>query len=110
MHRISTFPHLWRAPYFISFNPFLSKLIPMAFNRKCLLASVLFALSITGHGYVWPSPLDRMESIMFQQSGLIREGFVDNINPCGSGTRVEGRQNAAEWVSYSSLSQTFHLI
>ncbi|KAK7686438.1 hypothetical protein QCA50_010662 [Cerrena zonata] len=72
----------------------------MAFSHNYLLfSSVLSVLAIVGNGYVWPSPvLDRMESIMFQQSGLLREGFVDGVSPCGFGTNIEGRQNAAEWV------------
>lgn len=82
----------------------------MAFNHKSLLVSVISALAIVGQGYVWPSPLDRMESIMFQQSGLIREGFVDNINPCSSGTRIEGRQNAAEWASFRTVFLTVSLM
>lgn len=78
----------------------------MAFKQKyLLLSSILSALVIVGNGYVWPSPiLDRMESIMFQQGGLLREGFVDGVNPCGFGTNVEGRQNAAEWVYHTNFS------
>ena len=78
----------------------------MTFKRGPLLFTVHSALTIVGNSYVWPSPiLDRTESIMFQQSGLLREGLVDGVNPCSFGTNVEGRQNAAEWVcSQPSLS------
>ncbi|KAK0609790.1 WSC domain-containing protein [Lasiodiplodia hormozganensis] len=56
--------------------------------------------------YVWPSKYDYLEDLLYLQSGYIREGFVDGVNPCSFSSAGEGRQTAAEWVrtAYHDMS------
>ncbi|OJD32177.1 wsc domain-containing protein [Diplodia corticola] len=56
--------------------------------------------------YVWPSQYDYLEDLRYLQSGYIREGFVDGVNPCDFSSAGAGRQTAAEWVrtAYHDMS------
>ncbi|KAF3006651.1 hypothetical protein E8E13_008173 [Curvularia kusanoi] len=47
--------------------------------------------------YVWPSKYDAMEDLLVLQSGYIRHGFFDGVEPCTRSPSPE-RQTAAEWI------------
>ncbi|KAK0212134.1 heme peroxidase [Desarmillaria ectypa] len=48
--------------------------------------------------YTWPSNIDYLEGLIYQQAGYRRYGVIDGVNPCGFSSAGEGRQAAAEWV------------
>ncbi|EEY16679.1 conserved hypothetical protein [Verticillium alfalfae VaMs.102] len=60
-------------------------------------ASPLIALA-AGDAYIWPSPHDELEDILYLQSGYLARNFVAGVTPCTQGGNVKGRQNAAEWI------------
>ncbi|CRK38364.1 hypothetical protein BN1723_015306 [Verticillium longisporum] len=60
-------------------------------------ASPLIALA-AGDAYVWPSPHDELEDILYLQSGYLARNFIAGVTPCTLGGNVKGRQNAAEWI------------
>ncbi|KAK8110792.1 uncharacterized protein PG998_007249 [Apiospora kogelbergensis] len=49
-------------------------------------------------GFVWPSKYDYVEDLYSLQAGVIRHGFIDNVNPCSFSENTKGRQDAAAWV------------
>ncbi|KAF2799528.1 heme peroxidase [Melanomma pulvis-pyrius CBS 109.77] len=56
-------------------------------------------LASTQAAYVWPSPHDGIEDLLFLQSGYIRFGsLADQILTCDFGAGQPGIQKAAEWV------------
>ncbi|KAL1640473.1 hypothetical protein SLS58_006972 [Diplodia intermedia] len=56
--------------------------------------------------YVWPSKYDYLEDLRYLQTGYIRNGFIDGVNPCSFSSAGAGRQTAAEWVrtAYHDMS------
>ncbi|POS81351.1 hypothetical protein DHEL01_v200232 [Diaporthe helianthi] len=46
----------------------------------------------------WPSPIDDLEEIMFQQRIFRSRNFADTISPCSNEASGPGRQIAAEWL------------
>lgn len=46
----------------------------------------------------WPSPIDDLEEIMFQQRIFKSRNFADTISPCSNEASGPGRQVAAEWL------------
>ncbi|PBK65393.1 heme peroxidase [Armillaria solidipes] len=60
---------------------------------------VLLAFLAGIHAYTWPSNIDYLEGVMYQQAGYRRFGIIDGVNPRSfNGGLREGRQAAAEWV------------
>lgn len=60
---------------------------------------VLLAFLAGIHAYTWPSNIDYLEGVMYQQAGYRRFGIIDGVNPCSFNGRLgEGRQAATEWV------------
>ncbi|KAH7318630.1 carboxy terminal WSC domain-containing protein [Stachybotrys elegans] len=46
----------------------------------------------------WPSQIDELEEIMFQQTSFRARRFSGSVSPCSSEASGPGRQNAAEWL------------
>lgn len=70
-------------------------------------ASPLIALA-AGDAYVWPSPHDELEDILYLQSGYLARNFIAGVTPCTLGGNVKGRQNAAEWIRTAFHDMTTH--
>lgn len=62
--------------------------------------------SVATADYVWPSPSDHMEDLLYLQDGFQRHGFIDGILSCAFGQNEPGRQNSAEWIrtAYHDMS------
>lgn len=61
--------------------------------------SLVFLTFVTGlYAYTWPSNIDYLEGVMYQQAGYRRFGVIDGVSPCSFSSDGEGRQAAAEWV------------
>ncbi|KAK7715193.1 hypothetical protein SLS64_003891 [Diaporthe eres] len=66
-------------------------LFPQAAAAVSLLSTVLADPT-------WPSPIDDLEEIMFQQRIFKSRNFADTISPCSNEASGPGRQVAAEWL------------
>ncbi|KAK0448959.1 heme peroxidase [Desarmillaria tabescens] len=61
--------------------------------------SLVFLSFFTGlYAYTWPSNIDYLEGVTYQQAGYRRFGVIDGVNPCSFSSEGEGKQAAAEWV------------
>ncbi|KAK0209295.1 heme peroxidase [Desarmillaria ectypa] len=61
--------------------------------------SLVFLTFLTGlYAYTWPSNIDYLEGVIYQQAGYRRFGIIDEVSPCSFSSDGEGRQAAAEWV------------
>ncbi len=61
--------------------------------------SLVFLTFLNGlYAYTWPSNIDYLEGVMYQQAGYRRFGVIDGVSPCSFSSDGEGRQAAAEWV------------
>lgn len=66
-------------------------LLPRAAVAAALLSPVLADPT-------WPSPIDDLEEIMFQQRIFKSRNFADTVSPCSNEASGPGRQVAAEWL------------
>lgn len=62
------------------------------------VATVAIILSAVLADSTWPSPIDDLEEIMFQQRIFKSRNFADTISPCSNEASGPGRQVAAEWL------------
>ncbi|KAK0476519.1 heme peroxidase [Armillaria luteobubalina] len=61
--------------------------------------SLVFLTFLTGlYAYTWPSNIDYLEGVMYQQAGYRRFGIIDGVSPCSFSSDGAWRQAAAEWV------------
>jgi hypothetical protein len=65
-------------------------------SRAAVTAALL--LSAVAADPTWPSPIDDLEEIMFQQRIFKSRNFADTISPCSNEASGPGRQVAAEWL------------
>ncbi|KAG7450055.1 heme peroxidase [Guyanagaster necrorhizus] len=66
---------------------------------RALEHSLVFLTFLTGlYAYTWPSNIDYLEGVMYQQAGYRRFGVIDGVTPCSFSSEGEGKQAAAEWV------------
>ncbi|KAG8167677.1 hypothetical protein KVR01_003366 [Diaporthe batatas] len=69
-------------------------------RRELLSRAVTTALMLSAAlaDPTWPSPIDDLEEIMFQQRIFKSRNFADTISPCSNEASGPGRQVAAEWL------------
>ncbi|PBK67169.1 heme peroxidase [Armillaria solidipes] len=58
----------------------------------------VLAVLIEVYAYTWPSNIDYLEGLIYQQSGYRGFGVIDGVSPCSFSSGGAGRQAAAEWV------------
>ncbi|KAI3392066.1 hypothetical protein diail_6295 [Diaporthe ilicicola] len=68
---------------------------PMLISRAAAATAVLSAALADP---TWPSPIDDLEEIMYQQRIFKSRNFADTISPCSNEASGPGRQVAAEWL------------
>lgn len=69
---------------------------PILSSQTAAIAAL--ALSAVLADPTWPSLIDDLEEIMFQQRIFKSRNFADTISPCSNEASGPGRQVAAEWL------------
>ncbi|KAK8063989.1 WSC domain-containing protein [Apiospora saccharicola] len=67
-------------------------------RSNSITSYALVGAQLASAGWVWPSKHDAIEDLYSLQAGVIRHGFIDNVNPCSFNENTKGRQDAAAWV------------